>query len=1246
MTRALRHFLLSAAFLAPLLPASVNAQSQDDRGYLEALLEDSLSDAGRAVDIVGFEGALSSTATIDTLTIADATGIWLRLEGVTLDWNRAALLSGRLEVNALTADLVELPRLPEPSTDVALPSAESQPFALPELPVAIDIAEVAITQARFGAPVLGQPVTLRLQGAATMADGAGAASLDLNRTDGSQGQITLIASYSNIATEAKIDLSVTEAAGGLVASSLNLPGAPALALELIGEGPLSDFEASARLNSNGEERLSGQFTLSHAPDFPGRNIFEADLQGDLAPLLAPDHQAFFGDQLTLSTAGFAEADRLVLSEVSLQAEALSVEGQMQLQAGWPRLISLEGQLRHQNGATVRLPLSGAATTVQSAHFTLQHDAKRSQNWQLAADLDQFSNDMTQIAQVTLAGEGNIRGDDFDGALTFSADGLAPAEAALSQATGDHLRGRVNFSGGTDQPLYLNQLSIAGEDYDLNGAMTVEPLKAILRPDLRLNAGDLRRFSGLIGQSLAGAAGIQIAGEIAPLADRFDLVIEGETQDLSLGIPQLDPFLKGRADLSLTSRRDGTGTTIAPLTVTAPLVELTAEASLRSTGSQAMAKAELKDLSPLHQDLRGGATLTLEAQQTNDDSWRVMSHLDGPEAARFQLDAFVTDPLAKSAKIAGETTLTLPRVAPYAALMGQEITGAIHLRASGSAQPFQQAFDLTAEVKTTDPKWSNPLVNKLLRGQTTLSLQAEKSTTSPILLRQFDLEGSELAARLSGTGDLSSADVRYSARLRDLSLLGAGIGGAAETTGRAQMQGDRWHIDSTLHGPGGAQMTTTGTLAQDFSRTALAIAGNLPLSLANPLIQPRSLQGTATLDLRIDGPLGPEALSGQVTLAGARLALPTVRQAVEDISGKIQLGQNSARIDLSAALAAGGQMTLTGPVALSAGNEADLSLNLQSIKAQDPSLYSTTLNGSLTLTGPMSKAGLVRGTLTLGETELRIPANAAPRFASLPGLKHRFEPAESRRTRRWAGLLETGRGNTTSGPAIALDLTVDAPSRIFVRGRGLDAELGGRINITGNTNSVIPDGQFDLIRGRLDILGKRLDLTEGLIQLQGAFDPFLRFVAETQAEDVTAQITIEGPASAPALRFASSPELPEDEVLALLLFGRDLTTISPLQAVRLAAAIRTLAGQGGEGLTGRLRQGLALDDLDVTTTDDGTTQARLGKYINENIYTEITADSAGNSQIDLNLQLSPSVTAKGRLGSDGETGIGLFIERDY
>ena len=112
---------IPAYLLAVLLPTAAFAQD-DDGGFLERLLEDNLSGAGRDVQIRGFAGALSSQATIEQLTIADGQGVWLTLEDVVLDWSRLALLRGRVEVNSLTAGSIMLPRLPVASEDaVELP---------------------------------------------------------------------------------------------------------------------------------------------------------------------------------------------------------------------------------------------------------------------------------------------------------------------------------------------------------------------------------------------------------------------------------------------------------------------------------------------------------------------------------------------------------------------------------------------------------------------------------------------------------------------------------------------------------------------------------------------------------------------------------------------------------------------------------------------------------------------------------------------------------------------------------------------------------------------------------------------------------------------------------------------------------------------------------------------------------------------------------------------------------------------
>src|SRR5690606_4198282 len=91
----------------------------------------------------------------------------------------------------------------------------------------------------------------------------------------------------------------------------------------------------------------------------------------------------------------------------------------------------------------------------------------------------------------------------------------------------------------------------------------------------------------------------------------------------------------------------------------------------------------------------------------------------------------------------------------------------------------------------------------------------------------------------------------------------------------------------------------------------------------------------------------------------------------------------------------------------------------------------------------------------------------------------------------------------------LDLTITAPSRVFVRGRGIDAELGGDLKLRGRLSDPQTVGAFELRRGRMSIAGTRLDFTEGRIVFTGDLTPDLDFRAQTQAGDVTAIIAVTG-----------------------------------------------------------------------------------------------------------------------------------------
>ena len=627
---------------------------------------------------------------------------------------------------------------------------------------------------------------------------------------------------------------------------------------------------------------------------------------------------------------------------------------------------------------------------------------------------------------------------------------------------------------------------------------------------------------------------------------------------------------------------------------------------------------------------------------------VVVRADGP-GATVGLDATVAAP-ADDYLVDGTLTAQLADLAAYRALVGQPVAGAIDLTVTGSVLPDLSRFDANVKLRSEDLAVGNPTADVLLRG--TGRVNADLGLADGIYaIRTLEVSTREVSIVGALNGRAGVGQGRFNASLRNVGVLTDQISGPVRATGSASLdENGNWGIDATGTGPGGLAAQVAGQISQSFDLN-IDIDGTAPLALANTAIDPRRLSGTANFDLAVNGPPALSSLSGQVTFSEGRLAAPTLAQALEDIGGAIRLGNGAAQIDLRANVESGGNITITGPVRFDAPNNADIALRLNDVVLKDPELYSTLVSGTVTLQGPLQGGARVAGRLTLGQTDIRVPSSSITSLGDLPDVVHVGADAAVRRTLSRAGVLNGGSGGgggASDRPrrAYPLNIVIDAPSRIFIRGRGLDAELGGRLTIGGTTANVIPVGRFELLRGRIDILNQRFNLTEGSASLQGDFVPYIRLVASTETTTGTRiNIVVEGPASEPEVSFVSVPELPQDEVLSQLIFGRNLDSISPFQAVQLASAISTLAGRGG-GAVDRLRENIGLDDFDVTTDEEGATAVRAGKYLSENVYTDVTVTSEGGTEINLNLDLTNEITAKGSVDQDGDTSVGIFFERDY
>ena len=1162
-----------------LCPGFAAAQT-DDRSYLTAFLEDNLSGIGRQVTITGFTGALTSQAAIQTMTIADADGVWLTLNGVVLDWNRAALFSGDLSINALTAAEIIVARAPVAENN-GLPSPEASGFSLPDLPVSVNIGRIAADRIELGAPLLGSQVEGTFEASLALAGGEGQTKLTIDRTDdGPDGNVALSASYSNASRVLVVDLAAQEDAGGIAATLLDLPGSPAASLTIKGSGPVDDFSAEVGLITDGTDRLRGTVTLGGSAD--GEMNFTADLGGDLAPLFLPEYAEFFGSDVAFVATGARSANgQLQLSDVSLQTRALALKGNLALAAdGLPTSFNLNAVLASPDGTPILLPLtSDQETRIARADLRLSFDAAKGDDWGLQGLIEGFDRPLLKIARLSLDGSGRIdrtgQGQLFEFKTGYSALGIAPAGAGLAQALGQTVSGTA--SGSWQQgsgKLALSAFEVAAGDVTISASGTIDGLEAGYTVDGQASAriADMARFSGLTGRALAGQGTVQIEGSGSLLGGTFEATTAVNGTDLRIGQPEVDALLTGQSRIVASVVRDENGTDLRHLTVTAATLKATASGKIASAGSALEADLNFADLSALGGQYRGA--------------------------------------LAASATFVGTVQ-----------------SGKIMIDGQGEGLAIGQAE-----------------ADKLLRGKSIVSANLAL-TGGVVSIAELRLSNPQITATAAApNGPASQIDL--SAKLADLGLLLPEFPGVVSVTGTAVKDGQEYQINLQAQGPGQINATVAGSLGKGGTAD-LAIRGTGQAALANAFIPPRAVSGALGFDVRLSGPVQLSSVAGRVTLDNGRISSPDLPFSLQQTSLTATLSGGQAQITGQAAVSTGGLATISGSVGLAAPNTANLALGLRGVILRDPQLYETGASGDLTITGPLSGGAVIAGQISLRDTELQIPSSGLGGVEAIPDLRHIREPPPVRATRSRAGVLGVaGGGGSADRRAYGLDLTVSAPNRVFLRGRGLDAELGGTLRLRGTTAAVIPDGGLNLIRGRLDILGKRLVLSEAQLRLEGDFVPFIRIAASTQSDGITSSVLISGRANDPVVSFTSAPELPQEEVLSRLLFGRGLETLSAFQAAQLASAVASLAGKGGEGIVAKLRKGFGLDDLDVRTTEDGTASLRAGKYISRNVYSEIEVDQDGKSQIQLNLDVSDNVTVRGRVGSDGQTGLGIFLEKDY
>ncbi|WP_284126626.1 translocation/assembly module TamB domain-containing protein [Parerythrobacter aestuarii] len=422
-------------------------------------------------------------------------------------------------------------------------------------------------------------------------------------------------------------------------------------------------------------------------------------------------------------------------------------------------------------------------------------------------------------------------------------------------------------------------------------------------------------------------------------------------------------------------------------------------------------------------------------------------------------------------------------------------------------------------------------------------------------------------------------------------------------------------------------------------TLFSLVGDADQHLTGPIAVAADFSGRVEQP-RLAGIIRGNKLTYENDLYGTRLS---------NLSLIGRFAGDRVEVERLQAVAGNGTVSASGTISLAeaAGYPMDLRVKMDKARLARSEFLSTSATGELRLTKLAGQTALLSGSIVLPETRYQLVREGAAQVPELTGV--RFKPRRGRQR-------ITGSEPAPSTPGLfeqlRLDVKLAAPERLYVSGMGLESEWNANLTLSGTSADPRLTGQVALVRGTLGFAGRSFELTRGEVGFTGGaeINPTLQLVATEDVEDITVNVNVTGRAYDPQVAFSSVPGLPQDEILARILFGSSIASLSPVQAVQLAASLNSLRGSGG-GLNplGKLRSATGVDRLRVLGSDDATgrgTALAAGKYLTDDIYVEFITDARGFTATQLEISLTPALSILSQAGGSGQTNVNIRYRKNY
>lgn len=905
-------------------------------------------------------------------------------------------------------------------------------------------------------------------------------------------------------------------------------------------------------------------------------------------------------------------------------------------------LDLEGDLNLEAGVSAQVPVSVTADWQAS----LKDGTPRLEASGTLADLPAVPDTVASSLGDEVTFEAVVHRPE-DGVYVIESLSARAAELALSAA------GRRGPDGAIDAELTLTggPVSIAGLglsparlDLSANGPPDALTLGANLTAD-RIEAGEVALRSVNLtgdalwsGEALRGRARLQADHETHPVEARTDFAVsqsDWQLTDFAANWQELRASASLSGGMAGLSDLTGTADLSGRLPAGLPAERVDLAATLASETVRADGRVEAISVGPVSQlDLAlsaDGTRNSVSFSLAGEDGETRIAGIDRPVSGT--LSGVIRDPLkgfqgleasgridlgrhslATRAPLRLETVASGRRIIADLEGLGGVLTARLQQAESGARLQASLSDIALADLMNLAGRAG-------LEGHLDAELELDttgESATGAVAGRLSDLaspERPDVPLTLALDGRLDGEVL--SLELRDLDAGGLDLYAAADT------RLDPREGPLGLPGPSGAalryRLTGNGEIAP----------------LAGLLLSPNiDLTGAADVDLTGRWPSERIHPEGHARLHGGRfehgtfgLVLEEVRLEADFRPGEVVLSELSARG------AEGGSLSGTGAYRFDAGRNS-LQVNAEQLRFVDRRDLQAVASGAMTLAETESGLALT-GALTIDRGDIGLDALPDGGFTTLDV---RFPDADRDDPVATSPQRES---------RLSLDIDLSAPGRVYVTGRGLDAELSLDGDITGTADAPRITGTATIVRGRFELAGRRFVFRDSQIRIDG--DPMqaeldLTATRSTDALDVRAQIT--GTPRRPEVTLSSDPDLPEDEILSRVLFGRSPSQLSALETAQLASALSQLAGGGGFDLVGGLEDALGLDRLDIAFDESGAAEVTTGQYLAEDVYIEVKTGMNGLPRLIIEWQPRSNVEVEADLTSTEGQDLEIKWTRDF